>query len=106
MVKVRLVCLLAYLPFAAIDTVTLQLPDDFVVSVVLFNVQLPEAFQDLVPVEFDVAIVETFTDDDAGRLVTFQVTVGAVPLAAWTVPTPETSSAAMVRANRLILRGK
>jgi len=45
-------------------------------------VQLPETFQDFVPVEFDVAIVETFIEDDAARLVTFQVTVGAVPLAA------------------------
>jgi hypothetical protein len=62
--------------------VTLQLPDAFVVRVVLFNVQLPETFQDFVPVEFDVAMVETFTDEDAARLVTFQVTVGAVPFAA------------------------
>lgn len=82
MVNIRLVCLLVYLPFAAIEIVTLHLPDAFVVRVVLFNVQLPEAFHVFIPDEFDMARVDTLTEVDAVRLVTFQVTVGVVPLAA------------------------
>ena len=106
MVNVRLVRLLTYLPFAAIDTVTLHLPDAFVVRVVLFNEQLPDTFHVFIPDEFDVARVDTLTDVDAVRLVTLQVTVGAVPLAAWAEPTPDASRTPMVSTKRPSLRGK